>query len=256
MTTKKATTKTARKKETLAALAKKFELPIHIRFWLTQYIDEGKGALEHVGTYWNSVYDDFARLIFDVLNAKHMEHGQSEFSKEAVDYVEAYLYRLSQDSGQEIWNNPDIAIAALTVMLDCVNNSEGMSTEFAAVETAIYRLTTESERREFLQGGRYSKPTTEEARNIEASFKLSRVLADPRTPRETRDELELLIREFSMSSRVTVEHPALVKRAFLLMCDAEPQRGRVKLERREMKNDRRKLLALLDTIPDEKGGAG
>lgn len=84
--------------------------------------------------------------------------------------------------------------------------------------------------------------------NLEAGYKLSRVLADPRTSPETRNELMHAIREFSMSSDITVEHPALARRAFLLMCEAKPK-GRV----RECRHDRKWLLDLLADVPE--GGA-
>src|SRR5690349_20514048 len=118
---KEKSTKSARGKTTAIALANNCEVPLHVRFWLRQHVETGHAERE-LPQYWNSVYDDFARLIFDVLNAKHCYSGQpmGEFSEEAVDYVESYLYRLAQDSDQQVWNNPDIAVAGLTVLLDCV----------------------------------------------------------------------------------------------------------------------------------------
>jgi nucleotidyltransferase/DNA polymerase involved in DNA repair len=120
----------------------------------------------------------------------------------------------------------------------------------AMLRGSMKALTTKGERREFLhetdEGD--AEPEKESTTNRRAAFKLARVLADPRTPVETRDEIELLVRELSMSSGVTVEHPALIRRAFQLMCEAKPK-GRM----RERNKDRRNLLALLDSITDGRG---
>jgi hypothetical protein len=241
-------------KMTVKDLIRDDGVPMFVRHWLERFVAEKDRALAHSFVEQSSDTLEQAQLIFDVLESSGKETGESKFSEEAVDYVQEYVYRLAQASDFNLWNLGDAAVAALPVLLECSSgNLIDGDANFMALDSAIHRLTTKQERQQFLRGNRHPA-TTEDERNVEAAFKLSRVLADPRTPRETRDELELLIREFSMSSRVSVEHPALVRRAFLLMCEAKPQRDRVKKDRQEMKNDRRKLLALLDSIDDMEGG--
>jgi hypothetical protein len=248
---------------TVAELLKTLGVPLHVWMWLERYAGGDKHALQSFGNDDDAAVVQTARLVYDVLNSAHEETGmglhERKFPEEARDFIEEWLYKLCNHYRLHAWSDADLAVAALPTLLlseGIVLDPEGDST-FLLLRSGVERLTTKHERRAFLRDAEETdaEHEKESATNWRAAFKLSRVLADPRTPRETRDELELLIREFSMSSRVTVEHPALVKRAFLLMCEAEPQRGRVKKDRWEMKNDRRKLLALLDTLPDEDGGA-
>jgi hypothetical protein len=236
---------------TVAALVKDDGVPMAVRHWLEMFIAQGDKALAHSFVERDPNTLEQARLIYDVLESSGTEIGEREFSEEAVDYVEEYLYRLAQASELNLWNLGKAAVAALPVLLECSSGSftDGDAT-FTALDSAIQRLTTKQERQDFLRGDRFPV-TTEDARNTEAAFKLSRVLANPATAQETINKLEDELIEFSTNSGVTLCHPALARRAFLLMCEAKPK-GRTSHCRRV----RRRLLDLLDTLPKEKGGEG
>jgi hypothetical protein len=224
-------------------------VPMAVRLWLEEFVERGDKALAS-----SLVADDEdtlgqARLIRDVLESKYRERGERhEFPEEARDYVEEYLFRLCRASELNIWNLSAAAVAALPVLFECSEGSIEGDAKFIAVESAIHRMTTRAERCEFLTGPRYGIDDEDE-RNTEAGFKLSRVLADPRTPEATRRELGESVINLCNAANVIVDHPALVRRAFLVACDERPK-GQV----REVKRARRSLLALLDSIPDEKGG--
>lgn len=235
---------------TVADLIKDEGVPMAVRLWLEDFEERGDKALTHAWVEQEQDTLDLARLIHDVLDSEGKEHGEHKFPEEARDYIEEYLFRLCRASEFNIWNLGDAAVAALPMLLDCAANSIEGNPNYIAVESAIGRLTTPDERREFLTGPRWGRNDEDET-NTEAAFKLSRLLADPRTPAETRTALEDALNEFSMSARVTVYHPALARRAFLLMCEARPK-GNV----RECKKDRRALLALLDTLPEMAEGEG
>ncbi len=237
-------------KMTAADLINDAAVPLNVRHWLERFVADGNRALDHSFVGQDSNVLEQARLIYDVMDSPGKETGASEFPEEARDYVQEYLYRLCEASDIHIWNDVDAAIAVLPALLECSSGSltDGDS-NFIALDAAVKRLTTRQERGEFLTGGRYSAETAE-ARDIEAAFKLARVLADPTTTQETCEQLMHAVREFSMSSDVTVEHPALVKRTFLLMCEARPK-GNV----RACRADRRRVLDLLDSLPEPvKGG--
>jgi hypothetical protein len=236
-------------KMTVAALIKDEMVPMAVRLWLEDFTERGEKALTHAFVGQSQDTLDQARLIRDVLESPGIETGEREFPEEARDFIEEYVFRLCRASEFNVWNLADAAVAALPTLLECAETSIEGNPNYIAVESAICRLTTRAERREFLTGPRYSADT-EDKRDTEAAFKLSRVLADLRTPPETRTALENALNEFSMSARVNVYHPALARRAFQLMCEAKP-----KGNARECKRNRRELLALLDSVAEEKGGA-
>jgi hypothetical protein len=181
----------------------------------------------------------------------------------ATDYVQEYLYRLEESSSIHIWNTPDVLRVAYPIMLAVTGGEGGYlmsgdTTDANAVKTALRRLCTRRELLEFYERhgiadnykGRdqlaESVPVDLEHTKT-AAMTLARVLADPATSFETREELGHALREFSMSSGVTVEHPALAARAYELMCEAKPKG----VMRREAKRDRKRLLDLLDTITEK-----
>lgn len=240
--------------QTVAQLIDNEAVPVGVRLWLEQYTETGDEALDTYGANTDEATLELARLVYDVLQSKYLETGtgadERNFSEEARDFVEEFIYKMAEGTDVQIWNHPDIAAAALPTLLDCTNGGCGESATLTLLRAGVERLSTRRELREFLKDGaeRYGI-NSEDERNNEAAYKLSRVLADPRTPQETHDALVDALNEFSMSSRVTVAHPALARRAFQLMCESKPK-GNV----RECKKDRRELLAMLDLIPDEKGG--
>ena len=236
-------------KMTVADIIEDEDVPMAVRLWLEEFVERGEKALAHSFVEEDQDTLEQARLIRDVLESTYRESGERhEFPEEARDYVEEYLFRLCRASEFNIWNLSEAAVAALPTLLECSEGSIEGDANFIAVESAIQKVTTRAERCEFLTGSRYGI-NDEDERNTEAGFKLSRVLADPRTDSETRRQIQERVIELCNTANVIVDHPALVRRAFLVACDQRPM-GQV----RELKRARRSLLALLDSIPDEEGG--
>lgn len=239
---------------TVAELIDNMGVPVAVRFWLEEYAARGKAALDTYDANTNEATLELARFVFDVLQSKYEETGtgarERVFSEEARDFVEEFLYRLADHAGVQVWNYARVAVAALPVLIDCTDAASGMSSTLTLLRAGVERLSTRQQLREFLKhdADRYGV-NDEDERDNEAAYKLSRVLADPRTPTETRREIEDALNKFSMSSRVTVYHPAVARRAFQLMCEARPK-GNV----RECRRDRTALLALRDSISDGEGG--
>jgi hypothetical protein len=226
-------------------------VPLHVQIWLDRFARGDEYALEKFGCGdWPGV-NEAAFLVYDVLEAQHAGADVRESSEEARDFVEEWLYTLSNYYGQHVWNNADAAVAALPWFLDCDGSPmkpEG-DAAYVLLRAAVERLTTKSERRAFLRRDAEQEPDGQEETDKLAAFKLSRVLADPRTTPETRRQIQESIVELCNAANVLVDHPALVRRAFLVACDQRPK-GQV----RELRKARRSLLALLDSIPDEEGG--
>jgi hypothetical protein len=240
---------------TVAELLKTLGVPLHVWMWLERYAGGDKHALQSFGNDDDAAVVQTARLVYDVLNSAHEETGmglhERKFPEEARDFVEEWLYKLCNHYRLHAWSDADLAVAALPTLLlseGIVLDPEGDST-FLLLRSGVERLTTKRERRAFLHD-EDDEPEKESTTNWRAAFILARVLADPRTTGETRNEIEHALCEFANETEVQVTHPALAGRAFQLMCDARPK-GKV----RECRKLRGALLGLLDEIPDEKGGA-
>jgi hypothetical protein len=237
-------------------------LPLWVRFWLERYASGDEYALETNGLHDDPATHEIARLVYAVLYTDSHPHfatiddnlPYSRFPAEARDFIEAWMYRIT--NGQilaEPWNNPDMAVMALPIVLD---DSAGPLIEYEAnptlamLRTAIKSLTTKAERREFLHSTAEedSEPEDEHATNWRAAFKCARVLADPQTPREAWWHLRDVLTDFSAFLNLDITHPALVRRAFLIMCEAKPK-GKV----REWRALRKRVLDALDSISEEKG---
>lgn len=259
MTTKKSSTKkragkTPAQMTTAELLESVRGVPLWVRLWLERYAGGDEHALEPHGLHDDPATYELARLVFDVLYTDSVgEHG---FPAEARDFIEAWMYRITRgDELLQPWSNPDMAVMALPILLD---TSAGPLIEFerdptlAMLRGALNVLTTKRERREFLRDTDESdaEPEKEEDANWRAAFKLSRVLADPCTDNATRQELTRSLIDFSNETQVFANHPALVRRAFLLMCAAKPK-GKV----REARRLRNQVLDALDSISEEKGSA-
>lgn len=242
--------------QTVAELLATRGVPLHVQVWLNRFAVGDEYALEKYGISDDPGVNGMAFLIYDTLEAQHDGASVRESSEEARDFVEEWLYTLVNYYGQHTWNNAEAALAVMPYLFDSGGGGplkpEG-DAAYVLLRTAVERLTTKTERREFLRQDAAQEPEKDEETDRRAAFKLSRVLADPRTPDETRGAIADAMNEFSMASRVHIWHPALVRRAFMLMCEAKPKGGA-----RECKKDRAALLALLDALPEmsaEKGGA-
>lgn len=265
MTTKRKTQKAASGKpdptrQTVTELLKDVRgVPLWVRFWLERYASGDACAIEPHGLDDDPTTQAIARLVYDVLDSPSQSTGtglsEREFPAEARDFVQEWLYRITADglSHTTVWNNADLAVGALPTILDCEGLRTDASPIFTLLRQSINALTTKRERRAFLRDADEddAEPEKKSETNWAAAFKLSRVLADPRTPAKTRDEIESALREFANAAEVQVTHPALARRAFQLMCDARPK-GKV----RACGLARSELLALLDEAPEsEEGGA-
>jgi hypothetical protein len=239
-------------------------VPLWVQFWLERYAGGDDEALASHGMDDAPATREIARLVYDVLYTDSHVHfaeiddknTHPQFPAEARDFIEEWMYRMTKDDVYvQPWSNPDMAVMALPWLLD---TGAGPLIEFekdpmlAMLRGAMKALTTKGERRAFLHETDESdaEHETERIANRRAAFKLARVLADPTTTTEARTALENALNEFSMSAHVNVYHPALARRAFQLMCEARPK-GNV----RECRRNRRELIALLDSIAEEKGGA-
>lgn len=238
-------------KFTVDELLKTLGVPLHVQVWLDRFAGGDEHALAKYGPEDFPGVNDMAFLIYDVLETQHAGRDVLEASEEARDFVEEWLYTLSTYYGQHVWNNADAALAVLPyfVGIDGSPMQPEGDAAYVLLRSGIERLTTKQERRAFLRRDADEEPEKDEETNRRAAFKLSRVLADPRTPEETRRKLEDELIEFSSNTRVYVTHPALARRAFQLMCEAKPK-GRA----RECAKVRKRLLALLDSVSEEKGG--
>ena len=236
---------------TVADLVHDEQVPVGVRHWLERFIAEGKQALEHSYVAQEAGTMAQARLIFDVLNAQGKETDEREFSIEAVDFVEEYLFRLAQQSEQQVWNNGEIAVAALPTLLDFARNLELDMSDQILLASAVWRLTTADERRHFLRDTEPAAKETKQERDTQAGFKLARLLADPRTDEATRDKLDSALLEFTGQANIYATHPALARRSFTLAVDEMSRRRRGKYAKQEAAQRRRiynDLMALLNSL--------
>jgi hypothetical protein len=209
-------TEKSRSKQTLDALAKSDTTPLGIRLWMERYIERGESELDNTFVGRDETTEAQARLIYDVLMSEYLTVDDDEFSPEARDFIEEYLYTLSDASDIYVWNQPDLATHALPVLIECANGSVCTSADFAMLEIAIRRLSTARERRRFLRS-QESGDETKENRDYRAAFKLSRLIADPRTPAKTRTQLGSALVELFNETDMHIDHPALVRRAAEVM---------------------------------------
>ena len=241
---------------TVAELMKTSGVPLPVWMWLERFADGDKHALQPFGNNDDPAVVRMARLVYDVLDSKHKETGvglsERQFPEEARDFVEEWLYHLSNYFEQHVWSDATLAITALPNMVNIdglVMSPEGDATHLL-LRSAVERLTTRRERRAFLCDADEGEDEKESDINWRAAFKLSRVLADPLTDKAAWWHLRDVLTDFSMELELDITHPALARRAFLLLCEAKPK-GRV----RECRRLRKRVLDALDAIPEEKGGA-
>jgi hypothetical protein len=77
------------------------------------------------------------QLVYDVLDAQSQETGEHEFPEAARDFIEEYLYQLSEATGIRVWSDPDTAIAALPTMLQMTEDEGDTSPSLIALTMAI-----------------------------------------------------------------------------------------------------------------------
>lgn len=253
--------------QTVAEVIETRGAPLWVRLWLERYAAGDEVTVTPHGLHNDPATEQIARLVYDVLETdSHVQFAELDdhsgancFPHEARNFVEEWLYRITEgDAMLQPWGNSDMATIALTIALD---TSAGPLIEYekdptlAMLRGAVKALTTKAERRAFLRDTDTDddEPEKESTTNRAAAFKLARVLADPRTPQETWWHLRDVLTDFSAALELDITHPALVRRAFQIMCEARPK-GKV----RELRALRRRVLDALDAVPEmpeEKGGA-
>lgn len=235
-----------REQQTAAALLEDERVPLGVRHWLEQYIREGEQALAQFETNRDTATMEQARLIYDVLDSKYQEVTAREFPNAARDYIEEYLYQLADASDIHVWNQPDLAVMALPVLLDCAPGSIVDDATTAALKIAVKALTTRRERRAFLRDFVEEADERKERRDGKAAMKLSRYLADPRTPTTTRNKLGATFIELAGELNIHADHPALVERAASITFESMESAAYPDIAKRLYES----LHATLDELPD------
>ena len=185
-----------------------------------------------------------------------------ELPASARDYVEALLYDLAFSTDIQVWTEPEVASAALPLILSLANELDFDPT-FSALRAAVRTLCTQREYEAFCARAELALSSTflpdeRKVKDYNNALKLARVLADPNTRPETRAQLEATLERLSQATHVSITHPALAERAFTLMCERTAEKIKGKgakslTERREEVYQH--VHSLLDSIPDERGAS-
>ena len=258
---------------TIEELLKTHELTLPVRDFLQRYVD-GQPLPYTAGLeeFW---YGDAELLIAVLADAR--EDGKDSLPGAAHDYVQEYLYCLEESTQVHIWNDPDVLRAAYPIMMSCFGEGRWLAGEYPdmlATKTALSRLCTRRELFDFYErhgikdGHKGRKDPTgsvslDNPTDHQQAMKAARVLADPRTPAETRTEIQDAINELCGSTQVNSHHPALAERALTVMLETvdlkvKSQHGFMLSSIAERRRDRKHLFDLLNSLPDlpepKKGG--
>ena len=210
--------------QTIGALMDNEQVPVNIRHWLERYVSGDKHVLSHSFTEQEDATMEQARFIYAVLRDQYQTNDA--IPEAARDLVEEYLYQLAEAANVQVWNYYDAAIAVLPVLLDVNEHTDSTAAAQIALAGAVKALCTKQEYSAFaarhnLAWEKEEPPTDEaseqRARDYEAALKCARVLADPRTPEQTRRDLGAALVKLATCTRVHVDHPALCERAASIM---------------------------------------
>lgn len=263
MTTTNANTED-RTKTTVGALLGGREIPSTVRDYLVRFIDgEPLPYSDRVpAEYYHRAELVVAVLADAICSNDPLPEGAREF-------VTEYLYRLEEATGIHIWNHPDTARVALPAMLCLYDEAPPFGDDYGdcAIKAALRHLCTRRELAEFYErhglkdsyeGREYlaGSAMIDEGNYEAAAGKLSRWLADARTPEATRRELGAALVELASVRGVRVDHPALAGRAMVLacegVCEGDPE-GKTPAHALALR-----LIDLIDALPpmpEEEGGA-
>jgi hypothetical protein len=248
---------------TLADLLKKDDLPLPVKDFLEKVVS-GRPL-----PYADRIDEDDYYLETELFVAVLADHivTNTPLPEAARDYVEEFLYRLEEATEIHIWNTPEVLRAAYPAMMNLYRDGGrffGEYSEGLAAKAALKNLCTRRELMEFyarhgiednykgrseLAGSApLDNPTDQQQ-----ALKAARILADPRTPAETRDKVHAAINELLTSTQVTPYHPALVERALTLMLETVEVRAKTRYgftlsSVAERRKDRQRLFDLLDSI--------
>lgn len=250
-------------KATVAELLQDEELPYTVRKYLRKFAAGEKLPLtEQVDYDW---YHDDADLLAAMINDEHIINDP--IPKPAKDLAEEFLYRLAEATGVQVYNTSEVIRVAYPIMLMLSNDGAQFALEdqapTQAVRSGLEAICTKAELREFYERHnlwdgdvaaareRLTPKPPKEWKDKQAAIKLARVLADPTTPEDVRDKLENALLEFSGSTNVTIFHPALAERAFIVMAESMATRFKgehAKSQTAGRKKDYKRIIALLDEL--------
>jgi hypothetical protein len=259
MAREKGKTKEEREQTTVAQFLNDDRLTLPVRDYLTRYV-EGSPL-----PYSDSVSPyDYAEteLIVGVLADEADSLPDLRLPEAAIDYVREYLYRLEERLGIHIWNVPDVARAAFPIMVSLTEGTDaGRDFTDSAVKAALRRLSTPREWAEFCKRRRVGDDyegrdamagSAELAPDYYGPRKLSRYLADPRTPEKVRRDLGAALVKLASLTNTHVDHPALAMRAAEVIFAAIEDKEADTQEARTF----RQLIATLDELPEMPGREG
>jgi hypothetical protein len=207
-----------------------------------------------------------AELLIAVLGEEGRSSSKSELPEAAQDFVREFLYRIEESSDVHIWNNADVLRAAYPRLMLCYRDGgtflAGEYPDASAVRVALKRLCTRRELAEFYErhgiedpdidlsttAGSVERDTLNDQQKV---MKLTRLLADPLTPEETRRKIVEAIKAFSDATQVHLYHPAIAERAATVMFESmkeKPPKGRG-LQRRQAFKEITDLLEAIEENP-------
>jgi hypothetical protein len=190
-----------------------------------------------------------ASVIYGVFSERHYF---DDIPESVVAYVEQTIGSVCDKMNIHAWN--DYLLAPIVWLIAV--GVPGCDNTFLE---GIKHLCTKEEYKSFLtrHGLEDGEPVedTKQERDAMAAYKAARYLADPRTPPETRNEIQDAINELCGSTQVNCHHPALAERALTVMLETvelkvKSQHGFSLSSIAERRKDRKHLFDLLDELPD------
>jgi hypothetical protein len=233
------------------------DLPLPVRDFLERYA-EGK-PLPYTAGYNEWWYGD-SELLIAVLADKR-DDGNDSLPRTAHDYVQEYLYRLEESTGVHIWNDPDVLRAAYPLMMGSFGEGRWLAGEYPdalATKTALARLCTRRELADFYE--RHGLKDDHKGRDemagsaplngsdTEYALKAARVLANPKTAKDTKQALSLAVCELANATDVQVDHPAIVERALTVMLESMKKRQKGSGSIPNRRDAYAQLVGLLTTL--------
>jgi hypothetical protein len=155
----------------------------------------------------------------------------------AVDCVYQYVQALEEETDIHIWNEGQVARAALPLMIDLTSATDS-SAILAGVKAAFARHCTQQEiagflKRHGIRDSRYVDDEWEgkmlaEQKDYEAAIDVAHILANEEIPMDQRGPLMDAINHLSSGTEVFMWHPALIERALTIMFESmrEPLTGK------------------------------
>jgi hypothetical protein len=197
-----------------------------------------------------------ADFICEVIRAARWE--DSELPETVTAIVQNYMREMAKEFDLAPWSNPEIARAAYKYIIDAQSGSLVFTPtmSFRGLRMAAQALCTAAEWKLFFTERDLNDdepPMTRDEKDYEAALKAACLLADPRTPAETRNALQGAVCDFANATDVQIDHPALVERALTIMFESMKKRVRKQTITPNRREAYTQLVGLLKTA--EEGGA-